>query len=100
MAVKLLLTWDIAPDHEQEYYEFVINEFVPGIQRLGLTPAEAWVTVFGEYPQIQVSILARDLLAARNAMSSEGWSALQDKLQPLVRNYSTKIIQARTGFQF
>ena len=100
MAVKLLLTWDITPDHEQDYFEFVINEFVPGVQRLGLRPAEAWATVFGDYPQIQVGILADDLSEARKALNSESWTQLTDKLFALVQNYSYKIIPARNGFQF
>ena len=100
MAVKLLLTWDIAPDHEQDYFEFVINEFVPGVQRLGLQPAEAWATVFGDYPQIQVSILAEDFPEAQRALNSESWTQLTDKLFALVQNFSYKIIPARNGFQF
>jgi hypothetical protein len=100
MTVKLVLTWDIAADHEQDYFEFVINEFVPGVQRLGLKPAEAWATVFGDYPQIQVGILADDLLQAQRALKSEGWASLTDKLFALVSNFSYKIIPARNGFQF
>lgn len=100
MAVKLIMTWDIAPDHEQDYFEFVINEFVPGVQRLGLQPAEAWATVFGEYPQIQVSILAEGLADVQRALNSESWSQLQDKLFALVKNFSYKVIPARSGFQF
>ncbi len=100
MAVKLVMTWDIAPDHEQDYFEFVINEFVPGVQRMGLQPAEAWATVFGEYPQIQVSILAEDILDVRRALNSENWTQLQDKLFALVKNFSYKVIPARSGFQF
>ena len=100
MAVKLLLTWDIAPEHEQDYFEFVINEFIPGVQRLGLQPAEAWATVFGNYPQIQVSILADDLPLVQRALRSPNWNQLQDKLFALVKNYSYKIIPARNGFQF
>ena len=100
MAVKLVLTWDIAPDHEQDYFEFVINEFVPGVQRLGLKPAEAWATVFGDYPQIQVSILAENLPDVQRALNSDSWTQLQDKLFTLVQNFSYKIIPARSGFQF
>ena len=100
MAVKLVMTWDIAPEHEQEYFEFVINDFVPGVQRMGLQPAEAWATVFGDYPQIQVSILAEDLPDVRRALNSDNWSQLQDKLFTLVQNFSYKIIPARSGFQF
>jgi hypothetical protein len=98
--VKLLLTWDIAPDHEQDYFEFVLGEFVPGIQRLGLQPSEAWATIYGEYPQIQVGMLAPSLDTAQHAINSDGWRDLHDKLFAFVQNYNCKIVPARGGFQF
>ena len=100
MAVKLILTWDIAPDRDQDYFEFVINEFVPGVQRMGLQPAEAWATVYGDYPQIQVNILSDDIQVVQKELHSENWGKLQEKLMTLVQNYSYKIIPARNGFQF
>ena len=100
MSVKLLMTWDISPDHEQEYFEFVIGEFIPGVQRLGLQPVEAWATAFGSYPQIQVSMLAEDLRGAQRILRSDAWTQLQDKLFALVNNYSFKIVPARSSFQF
>jgi hypothetical protein len=100
MQVKLLMTWDIAPEHEQDYFEFVIGEFIPGIQRLGLQPVEAWATMYGNYPQIQVSMLGDDLQGVRQVLDTDGWSQLQEKLFALVKNYSYKIIPARNGFQF
>jgi hypothetical protein len=100
MTVKLVMTWDIVPEHEQDYFEFVIGEFIPGVQRLGLQPAEAWATMYGEYPQIQVGILADDLRNVQQVLRSSGWKNLQEKLFGLVKNFSYKVIQARNGFQF
>lgn len=100
MSVKLMMNWDIAAEHEQEYFEFVIGEFIPSVQRLGLQPVEAWVTVFGNYPQIQVSMLGEDLRGVQQIMHSDGWSQLQDKLFTLVKNFSFKIVPVRNGFQF
>jgi len=100
MSVKLIMSWDIASDHEQDYFEFVIGEFIPGVQRLGLQPVEAWATIYGDYPQIQVGILAEDLPGILQILHSDGWSQLQDKLFTLVKNFSFKIVPARNGFQF
>jgi hypothetical protein len=100
MSVKILMTWDIAPDHEQEYFEFVIGEWVPGVQRLGLQPIDAWATVYGPYPQIQVGLVADDAGQARRVLTSKDWDALQEKLMVFVNNYSFKIVPARGGFQF
>jgi hypothetical protein len=100
MPVKLMMTWDIEPEHEQDYFEFVLSEFVPGLQRLGLQPTDAWATVYGNYPQIQVGVLAPSLENARRALDSQGWRQLQEKLFTFVRNYQCKIVPARSGFQF
>jgi len=94
------MTWDIAADHEQEYFEFVIGEWVPGVQRLGFQPIDAWATVFGAYPQIQVGLLAETGPKARELMRSKDWSALEERLLHFVKNYSYKVVWARTGFQF
>jgi hypothetical protein len=99
MSIKLIMTWDIAPENEQDYFEFVISEFIPGIQRLGLEPVEAWATIYGNYPQIQVGMLANDLSLAQRALHSTTWQELQQKLFSFVKNYSYKLVPARSGFQ-
>jgi len=100
MPVKVLMTWDIASERDQEYFEFIIGEFIPGVQRLGLQPAEAWATVYGSYPQIQVGLLASDAMQARQILGSSEWDLLHDRLSNYVKNFSYKVIPARTGFQF
>ncbi len=100
MPVKLLMTWDITPEHEQEYFEFVIGEWIPGIQRLGLEPVEAWATIYGEYPQIQVAMLSPDMPNAQRALNSPEWDRLRDRLFEFVRNYNIKVVPAKGGFQF
>lgn len=100
MPVKVLMTWDITPDRDQEYFEFVIGEFVPGVQRLGLQPTEAWATVYGPYPQIQVGLLADDANRAQRVLDSPEWVQLQERLFGYISNFSYKVIPARGGFQF
>jgi hypothetical protein len=94
------MTWDISPDREQEYFEFVIGEFIPGIQRLGLEPTEAWATIYGEYPQIMVAMLAPDLPDAQRILNSVEWGRLREQLFSFVKNFSHKLVPAKGGFQF
>lgn len=98
--VKVLMTWDIAGERDQDYFEFIIGEFIPGVQRLGMQPAEAWATIYGSYPQIQVGLLATDVSQAREILDSSDWSVLQDRLFNYVKNFSYKVVPARGGFQF
>ena len=100
MAVKVLMTWDIAGERDQEYFEFIIGEFIPGVQRLVLKPAEAWATIYVSYPQIQVGLIANDVAQARRVLESSDWTLLQDKLFDYVKNFSYKVVPSRGGFQF
>ncbi|MBA4384199.1 MAG: hypothetical protein C0410_05640 [Anaerolinea sp.] len=97
--VKLLMTWDIIPEHEQEYFEFVIRDFIPGVQRLGCELSDAWATVYGDQPQILVGAVIPSLNRARQLISSQAWTDLNLKLLEYVQNYDQKIIPAKTGFQ-
>ncbi len=99
MPVKLLMTWDILPGREQEYFEFVVREFVPGMQKLGIQPVEAWYTTFGRRPQILTGGIAEDLKSMREALATEAWDRLRDRLMEYVTNFDWKVVQARGGFQ-
>ena len=100
MAVKILMSWDIAPGREQEYFEFVVREFLPGVQQLGFTLEGAWATVYGNHPQILVDAVLPDHHEAEKLMHSEKWQNLFGQLQNFILNYSIKIAPARDGFQF
>ena len=99
-SIAVLPFQNMSGDHEQEYFEFVIGEWVPGVQRLGFQPIDAWATVFGAYPQIQVGLLADNAPKARELMGSRDWDALEERLLGFVKNYSYKVVSARNGFQF
>jgi hypothetical protein len=99
VAVKLLMTWDIISGREQEYFEFVVREFLPRMQQLGLEPNDAWYTMYGEQPQIMVSAQMPTLPALERAINSDEWQGLVNELLDYVENYTYKVVQARTGFQ-
>lgn len=100
MPVKLLMSWNIAPEREQEYFEFVVREFIPGVQRMGFELSDAWATVFGTQPQILVGAVAPTSTKARQILGSNEWKSLQNQLMDYVRNYNDKIVDMRAGFQF
>ena len=100
MPVKLIMTWDIAPEHEQEYFEFVVREFIPGVQRLGLELHDAWATVFGDHPQILVGAVLPGASEAQDILAAPEWLSLHNKLMDFVINYEQKIVPSSGGFQF
>jgi len=100
LAVKLIMTWDIMPEREQEYFEFVVREFIPGVQRLGFELSDAWATVYGSQPQILVGAIIPSRGRAQQLLDSSEWRSLHNQLQDFVQNYDQKIVEATGGFQF
>ena len=96
---KLLMSWNIRPGREDEYFEFVVQEFGPMLIKLGVRPTDAWYTQYGEDPQILQGGIAEELEALRRALSSEEWHKTKKKLLTYVTDYSQKIIRANGGFQ-
>ena len=99
MQVKLIMSWDIKQGRDQEYFEFVVREFAPGITRLGLQPTEAWFAVYGKCPQIMMGGITTDLATMKTLLESKEWKELHDRLQQFVTNYAQKIVRFSPGFQ-
>ena len=99
MAYKLLMTWNIHPERDQEYFEYIVREFIPGVQRLGFELTDAWATVYGAPPQIMVGVGQADLTTLQSILDSPEWLSLNNQLQDFVVDYSQKIVAARGGFQ-
>ena len=93
------MTWDIIPGREQEYFEFVVREFVPGMQRLGIQPTEAWYTTYGDRPQILTGGVTDDLGEMENALATDDWGTLKGNLLKFVTNFEWKVVAASHGFQ-
>lgn len=99
MATKLLMRWDIRPEREAEYSDFVANEFIPRINKLGIVEIQAWYTVYGDCEQIMVSGVTQTMEQMRYILDSDEWDRLRDRLDKLVENFNIKVIPAGPGFQ-
>ncbi|MDF1499206.1 MAG: hypothetical protein P1P76_01885 [Anaerolineales bacterium] len=99
MALKLLMTWDMVPGREQEYFEFLVREFVPGLQRLGVQPTEAWYTTYGDGPQMLAGFVAENHEVMQEALETQEWDSLKAKLFDYVTNFNSKVVRATGGFQ-
>jgi hypothetical protein len=93
------MTWDILPGREQEYFEFVVRDFIPGIQRMGMEASDAWFTMYGNQPQILAAIQMPTITALQQTLDSDEWKELKQRLLDYVNNLNFKIVQGRSGFQ-
>lgn len=99
MRVKVLMRWDVKTGMESEYSEFIVNEFIPRAERLGLSDLQFWLTSYGDVEQIQASGVADSAVQMKRIMRSEEWVALESRLQSLVTRFSRKVIEANSAFQ-
>ena len=97
--LKLLMSWNIRPRREDEYFEFVIREFAPGLVALGVRPTDAWYTQYGDCPQILTGAVADSMESLQRALASDEWRSLKRKLLTYVTDYSQKVVRASGGFQ-
>ncbi len=100
MNVKVIMSWDIIEGREQEYFEFVVRRFMPGVQKLGMALSDAWVTIYGDHPQILVGAVVPGENRAKEIIASEEWQRLNNNLMDFVRNYELKMAPLAGGFQF
>ncbi len=97
---KVLLTYDIIPETQETYYQFMLGELVPTVQGMGLGMAEAWHTAVGNYPIRLVTFVGESREAVDKVLESEQWEELESRLQQYVTNYSRRTVPFRNRFQF
>lgn len=99
MPAKLLLRWDIRPEKESEYFEFLVHDFIPALNKLGVGDILVWYTAYGDCEQKLAEGTTDSVEKMRDILASEEWVMLADKLQNYVVNYSLKVVPATRGFQ-
>ena len=97
---KLLLAYDILPDHQDEYMNFMVNIFVPTLQRIGLANAGVWHTAYGDYPSRLIVFVSDDEPTMERALAGKTWKDLEGRLKQHVRDYTRRVVPFQPGFQF
>lgn len=98
--VKLLLTYDPIPERREDYFNYVLGEFVPALEHLGLTMSEAWHTAYGEYPLRLTGFVASDRATLEGILASTAFRELEVRLMDYVCNYRRRIVPLGRRFQF
>jgi hypothetical protein len=98
-GIKLLLTYDVLQERQQEYYQFVMGRYVPALQAMGFQMSEAWHTAYGDSPDRLVGFVCRDQETLQKLLDSDLWPTLNDELEEFVTGFSFKILPYKGGFQ-
>jgi hypothetical protein len=98
--VKLLISYDIVTEVQQEYVQFVMHEFIPRLQEMGLPMTEAWHTAYGDYPVRMAGFVAPNEQVMTRVLRSDEWKKLQRQFNQFVTNLEIKVVAYKEGFQF
>jgi hypothetical protein len=102
-SVKILMNWDIKPGRDQDYFEFVVREFVPNMTKMGLEITDGWYTVYSrdeDHPQILAGGIVDNISQMQQILDSDEWASMHDQLMEYVENYQHKIVRVSGGFHF
>ena len=77
---KMLLSYDIKNGMHSIYYRYVVSEFVPSLNEMGVYVTEAWHTAYGNYPVRMVEYVAEDLATLHSVLASDRWLELERRL--------------------
>jgi hypothetical protein len=99
-AVKLLLSFDPIPDRREAYFHYVLGEFIPMLEHLGLKMCEAWHTAYGSHPLRLTGFIAPNRNAMEDILDSEDFRHLEENLQEYVVNYRKRVVPMQRNFHF
>lgn len=99
MSAKIIMRWDIQPEKESEYFEFLVHEFIPALNKLGIADILVWYTAYGDCEQKLAEGTTESIEAMRSILDSEEWVILMDKLHNYVVDLDFKVVPASRGFQ-
>jgi len=92
MTVKFDHYWTVNPRKRDNYEKFIINQFIPGVNRLNMHTVAAWSVMVGAYSDFILETVSKDLDLLEEALLSEKYLSLMAKLQHNVTNYKTKVL--------
>jgi hypothetical protein len=89
--------WDIQPDKDKEYREFIFGEYLPSMSRLGITVTDGWLRMAGEGPQIMAIGESDNYNVMLSAIESREFKAIEARLLKYVENYSKHVTRKGAG---
>jgi roadblock/LC7 domain-containing protein len=92
MPVKFNQYWTIISEQREEYGKFIIKEFIPGINSLGIHVVAGWSVLVGGYSEMFVESMSSDLDLIEKALKNPKFKVLRDNLFHYVKAYKTKIL--------
>lgn len=97
---KLLVQYDVREDLYESYFHYVVGEYIPTLEKLGLHRTWVWHTAYGNYPLRQLEFVVDSWETLQDAMQDSRWHRVEEGLMGYTLRYRRKVVPYREGFQF
>lgn len=92
MLVKFNQYWTIIPESSKEYQKFIIKDFIPAINQLGIRTVAGWSVLVGTYSEIIFEGVSSDLDLIEKALKNPKYKKLHEDLLNYVKDYKSKVL--------
>ncbi len=92
MPVKFIEYWDLQPHVEEQYAKYIVKDWIPGMNQLGITILAIWNVLIGQGPQFISEGIADDLQQVEKALRDERHSNLNEGLFHWVEAYKSRVM--------
>jgi hypothetical protein len=92
MPVKFNQYWTVKPDQIKDYEKFIISDYIPGLNRLGIQIVAGWSVIIGAYSEIMLEGVSNDLDLLEHSLKKPKYKTLNENLLSYVKGYKTKIL--------
>ena len=92
MPVKFNQYWTVIPDRIKDYEKYIIKDYIPGLNRLGIQIVAGWSVIIGAYSEIMLEGVSNDLDFLEQALNQSKYKKLNENLLSYVKGYKTKIL--------
>ncbi|HEY3278186.1 MAG TPA: hypothetical protein VGJ94_16345 [Syntrophorhabdaceae bacterium] len=86
-------SWDIVRGRESEYTDFVLREYLPVMQKIGLPIIGGFHVVIGAGPTISAVSTPSDITGLQRALDSHEFPLITDEFQKYIVNYGSRLLR-------
>ncbi len=87
----IFFNWDIRPEKEREYRDFISNDYLPSLAKLGINVSDGWFKLAGDGSQVMYLGESDDYPTALQVLDSREFRAAETRLLHYVENYSKHV---------
>ncbi len=92
MPVKFNQYWTIISERREQYEKYILKEFIPGMNALGIHVVAGWTMLLGGDSEIIIEGISSDLELIEKALRNPKFNHLKEGLLDYVKTYKTKIL--------